>query len=94
MIQEFDLPLKDHFIFATSPLSLNNQWKKSKKAFKTFAYEYQFHFLNFIQKYLNFTRRFNKVRLPKDLTPHEFADYDETNLAKYEEIHHSIKFSI
>ena len=47
MIQEFNLPLKDHFIFATSPLSLNNQWKKSKKAFKTFAYEYQFPFLIF-----------------------------------------------
>ena len=32
---------------------------------------------------------FNKVHLPKDIIPEEFNEYNEADLIKYEETHHS-----
>ena len=41
MIEEYNMNLNDHFIFATAPLNLNGNYKRSKIAFRDFAYEYQ-----------------------------------------------------
>jgi len=50
MLEKSNLSQKDHYIFSSAPLSLNEKWSQAKKSLKEFAN-------NFAYKY--FCKNFN-----------------------------------